>query len=366
MTAKGICYSTTPNPSLEDMFTTEIGASDSFSSTIEGLEEGTLYFARAYGINSSGTGYGNEINFLTDQILVNSLSASSTSIDFGNGNEVFFNAQFSLDVNWTLEITGTESGAVKEITGSGMVIDDSNSNWDGSAGSFSIFKAEQCEVVLTSSQYPNFSETIQIEVLDPKPLGGELITDFEQDLGSSLVIGNFEFELSNFGQVQGPNTIQGSSYLVLEGTDNSSGGATDNFFVGLARLFPSLEGNVYFSVPTLDPPQLYFNALIFNELQYSRLVVSFKVDSNDNGQFDESTDESYFMNYDGVPESAGGWNDLNISMQEVGLSTSDLSKLVAIEFALISLNNEQISIPYEPVGFGIDYLSFSIGEPLDF
>lgn len=366
VTVRGICYSTAPNPSLEDSFTTEIGTTDSFSSTIVGLEEGALYFARAYGVNSSGTGYGNEINFLTDVILQNNLTASTSSIDFSSGNEVFFNAEFSREVNWSLKITGTESGAIKEFNGNGMIINESNSSWDGAASASSIFLAEQCEVTLTSSQYPDFNETIQINVLSPKPLGGDLITDFEQDLGASLFIGDFEFELiGDVGQVQDANAIQGSSYLYLEGTDNSSGGLSDNFFVGLARLFPSLEGNTYFSAPSTDPSQLYFNVLVFNELPYSRLVVSFKVDSNDNGQFDNDTDNSFSFEYDGIFDSPAGWNDLNVSMDEIGLSSTALTKIVAIEFVLISLNNIQPT-PREPVGFGLDYLSFSVGEPLDF
>lgn len=366
VTVRGICYSTSPNPSLEDAFTTEIGTTDSFSSTIVGLEEGALYFARAYGVNSSGTGYGNEINFLTDVILQNNLTASTSSIDFSSGNEMFFHAEFSREVNWSLKIVGTESGAIKEITGNGTTIDELNSVWDGAASASSIFLAEQCDVTLTSSYYPNFTETIQINVLGPKALGGDLITDFEQNLGSSLFIGDFEFELAEAGQVQDANAIQGSSYLYLEGTDNSSGGPTDNFFVGLARLFPSLEGNTYFSVPSTDPLQLYFNALVFNELPYSRLRVEFKVDSNNNGQFDQGLDQTFFFEYDGVPDSPSGWNDLNIAMSDIGFTGDDVSKIVVIEFALISLNADQPSIPYEPVGFGLDYLSFSVGEPLDF
>lgn len=365
VTVRGICYSTAPNPTLEDSFTTEIGSAVSFSSTIVGLEEGALYFARAYGVNSSGTGYGNEINFLTDVILQNNLTVSTSSIDFSGGNEVFFNAEFSREVNWSLKIIGMESGAIKEFTGNGMIIDQSISSWNGSASASSIFQAEQCEVTLTSTDYPNFTETIQVNVIEPKPLGGDLITDFEQDLGISLFIGDFEFELAEAGQVQDANAIQGSSYLYLEGTDNSSGGPTDNFFVGLARLIPLFQGNTYFSVPSTDPSQLYFNALAFNVLPYSRLRVEIKVDSNNNGQFDQGLDQTFFFEYDGVQDSPAGWNDLNFAMSDVGLTSDDVSKIAIIEFALISLNNLQPT-PREPVGFGLDYMSFSVGEPLDF
>lgn len=67
ITAKGIVWSPVPGPSLEENAgsTTEGSGSESFSSRMDGLEQNTLYYVRAYATNSSGTAYGNEVQFTT-------------------------------------------------------------------------------------------------------------------------------------------------------------------------------------------------------------------------------------------------------------------------------------------------------------
>ena len=63
--SKGICYSLTSNPSINDLITDEGAGSGSFSSLITGLLPDTTYFIRAYAITEYGTYYGNELSFQT-------------------------------------------------------------------------------------------------------------------------------------------------------------------------------------------------------------------------------------------------------------------------------------------------------------
>jgi len=65
---KGVCWSTSQNPETDNpaMYTTDGSGSDSFTSDITGLTPGTLYYVRAYAINSVGTAYGNQRSFTTD------------------------------------------------------------------------------------------------------------------------------------------------------------------------------------------------------------------------------------------------------------------------------------------------------------
>ncbi|MBK9292325.1 MAG: fibrobacter succinogenes major paralogous domain-containing protein [Bacteroidetes bacterium] len=65
VTARGICWSTTPNPTINDNFTTNGSGTGSFSSSITGLSANTLYYVRAYATNGSGTVYGDELSFTT-------------------------------------------------------------------------------------------------------------------------------------------------------------------------------------------------------------------------------------------------------------------------------------------------------------
>ncbi|HOE05732.1 MAG TPA: fibrobacter succinogenes major paralogous domain-containing protein, partial [Bacteroidales bacterium] len=65
ITARGVCWGTTQNPTLANSFTTDGTGAGSFTSNISGLNNGTTYYARAYATNSSGTAYGNQITFTT-------------------------------------------------------------------------------------------------------------------------------------------------------------------------------------------------------------------------------------------------------------------------------------------------------------
>jgi len=65
VTERGVCYSTNPNPTLANPHTSDGSGTGTFISNLSGLTPGTLYYVRAYAINSIGTSYGNEILFTT-------------------------------------------------------------------------------------------------------------------------------------------------------------------------------------------------------------------------------------------------------------------------------------------------------------
>ncbi|MCR4737002.1 MAG: fibrobacter succinogenes major paralogous domain-containing protein [Bacteroidales bacterium] len=65
ITAQGVCWSTSSNPTIADNHTSDSIGTSVFSSNITGLVTGTLYHIRAYATNSSGTGYGEDVAFFT-------------------------------------------------------------------------------------------------------------------------------------------------------------------------------------------------------------------------------------------------------------------------------------------------------------
>ena len=67
VTARGVCWSTTQNPTVNDMHTTNGTGIGSFASHIAGLHSDTTYYVRAYATNSVGTAYGEERSFTTLQ-----------------------------------------------------------------------------------------------------------------------------------------------------------------------------------------------------------------------------------------------------------------------------------------------------------
>lgn len=65
ITARGVCWSTSANPTTSDSKTTDAGTTGSFTSNITGLTASTNYYLRAYATNSVGTSYGAQETFTT-------------------------------------------------------------------------------------------------------------------------------------------------------------------------------------------------------------------------------------------------------------------------------------------------------------
>ena len=66
LTARGIVYGTSPNPTLANSVITDVSiTTGTFTANITGLANTTTYYVRAYATNSVGTTYGNEVSFTT-------------------------------------------------------------------------------------------------------------------------------------------------------------------------------------------------------------------------------------------------------------------------------------------------------------
>lgn len=101
ITASGICWSTSHNPTIAGNHTTGSTGAGSFSSTMNNLNPATLYYVRAYATNSLGTAYGNEISLTTSPLAAPSLSTISVS---------------NIDVT-----TASSGGIIDDDGGSGIV-----------------------------------------------------------------------------------------------------------------------------------------------------------------------------------------------------------------------------------------------------
>jgi hypothetical protein len=67
VSAKGVCWSTSQNPDIENNDLTNDGSGVGlFVSSLTGLSQGTTYYVRAYATNSVGTSYGDEVSFTSD------------------------------------------------------------------------------------------------------------------------------------------------------------------------------------------------------------------------------------------------------------------------------------------------------------
>ncbi|MEI8084714.1 MAG: hypothetical protein WCG93_00730 [Paludibacter sp.] len=68
LTAKGVCWSTTTNPTITNSKTSEGTTIGTYISSVTGLTATTTYYLRAYATNLIGTTYGNEITMTTTAV----------------------------------------------------------------------------------------------------------------------------------------------------------------------------------------------------------------------------------------------------------------------------------------------------------
>ena len=93
VTERGVCYNTSPNPTISNNKVVSGSGAGSFTSVLSGLAGSTTYYIRAYAIKSTGTTYGNQVSFTT-------LTDYGTVTDF-DGN-VYHTITIGSQV-WTVE-----------------------------------------------------------------------------------------------------------------------------------------------------------------------------------------------------------------------------------------------------------------------
>lgn len=115
----GICWGTSPNPTIGSNKTNVVSGSKPFTCIITGLTANTKYYVRAYATNSAGTSYGNEVTFTTNNItkattiptLTTTVITSITSTtavsggnitDDGGGNIIAKGISWSITPNWDI------------------------------------------------------------------------------------------------------------------------------------------------------------------------------------------------------------------------------------------------------------------------
>lgn len=71
VTERGVCYSLTPNPTTANtsVMASSVLGSGEFTAHLSGLNPSTKYYLRAFAINKVGTGYGNEVELVTADII---------------------------------------------------------------------------------------------------------------------------------------------------------------------------------------------------------------------------------------------------------------------------------------------------------
>ena len=131
ITARGVCWSTSQNPTISDSHTTDGSGTGSFTSNMTGLTENTVYYIRAYATNSYGTSYGSQKSFTTNgQINVHDfvdLGLPSELTEYGN---YYAWGEIEPKENYTQENCLTWGQEIGDISGNPQY-DAARANWGG-------------------------------------------------------------------------------------------------------------------------------------------------------------------------------------------------------------------------------------------
>jgi uncharacterized protein (TIGR02145 family) len=80
ITMRGVCWNTSPFPTIANSKTTNVPGNGVFISELTGLAANTLYYVRAYATNSLGTSYGQQLSFTTQNGIITLTTAEVTEI----------------------------------------------------------------------------------------------------------------------------------------------------------------------------------------------------------------------------------------------------------------------------------------------
>ena len=301
----------------------------------------------------------NLIDRFGDFALLDSLTASQAAVDFAAGEVVTFEARFNKQVNWVIEITGDSSGAVKRLEGFSAEITPENARWSGGTTELPLFKDETVTAALFVPAEASDTSRTAVEVLTPRLYPGIVVADFEG--GEPIVVTNPEFEFDFNGITAEVPPAQGDGFYLLRGTDDV---VANNFFIGLITLRPA-DGD-YFEVPTTVAEDLYFNCFLRGFGTPNTIaVVELEVEGV-SAPVPLGTDVEFpnlgIVDFEGwqlYSEAATSFGQFG-----AGLTDEQVQRITGVRVVLISDNNNQTTPPNQ-VEYGIDYITFTAGGPLE-
>ncbi|NHM06806.1 hypothetical protein G4D82_06210 [Flavobacterium sp. CYK-4] len=86
--SRGVCYSTSPMPTIDDNRVANPGTLGTFTCTLSGLTAATQYYVRAYAKNNVATVYGQEITFTTTSTPITLPTVTTTAASGVSDNSV--------------------------------------------------------------------------------------------------------------------------------------------------------------------------------------------------------------------------------------------------------------------------------------
>ena len=177
VTARGVCWSTSHNPTVSGNHTTNGTGTGSFTSNITGLTANTLYYVRAYATNSAGTAYGSEVSFTTSATSTYTISVSSSPT---NGGSVTGGGTYQQGQSCTVSATANTGYTFLRWTENGNQVS-TNANYTftvtGNRTLVALFQLSATAPTVTTTQITNIQQTTAIGGGNVTNSGGSTVSE---------------------------------------------------------------------------------------------------------------------------------------------------------------------------------------------
>ncbi len=199
VTARGVVWSTFPNPTIDNYegFTIDGGGIGSFTSNIVGLNPGVAYYVRAYATNDIGTAYGNQHTFTTLGQVPTVLTEQATEV---TTDSAVLNASVNPNQLETTVIFewGLTDEYGNEITAEQSPIEESTSvSVSALIDGLESGTTYHFRVVAENNLGVSYGEERQFKTYDGT------VTDIDENLYYTIIIGNQEWMAENLRVTRG-------------------------------------------------------------------------------------------------------------------------------------------------------------------
>lgn len=297
-------------------------------------------------------------------VVLDSLAPNTSSFNFSLVSPRFFEAQWSKNLNWELNIVGQESGASKQFSGFDNKLDIENSSWDGSSSDFPSFRKESCDITLVlidNADTIQMVSTVNLSELKPTQDGVKVVADFEDGLPTNTIV--FEQSGADFGILEG-FAAKGSSYYKMGGY------VPYDYLLGSMKIPVDMQ-----DFEGVSPLLLYFNMATIGGLQGEVPNNQFiKIVIRENDADNISQGETYSIEIN--PISWSNWQLFSLPYSDFTLengvnNVQEPEKINQIEILCLSCPAESAPDPNAPicaentdliVKTDIDFIAFTRNE----
>jgi len=134
VTSRGVCWSTSSNPTINNNKTIVGTGTGSFSTSITGLTANTTYYVRAYATNSVGTAYSEQCSFITIpstvDLTVTSANVFATANYVKDNNNLSYSAVRSRNTQVAVSFDVKNQGTAKSLSAPVRSYFSSNATFD--------------------------------------------------------------------------------------------------------------------------------------------------------------------------------------------------------------------------------------------